>query len=62
MALRWTFLLLLTPLLAVEEQEEPDPNNSGEPQETGNKRSLLSPQEKVLLLSCCKLAVYLYRV
>ncbi|XP_009328701.1 PREDICTED: receptor-type tyrosine-protein phosphatase mu-like [Pygoscelis adeliae] len=34
MALRWTLLLLLTPLLAVEEQEEPDPNNSGEPQET----------------------------
>ncbi|XP_076219016.1 receptor-type tyrosine-protein phosphatase T-like isoform X2 [Aptenodytes patagonicus] len=34
MALRWTFLLLLTPLLAVEEQEEPDPNNSREPQET----------------------------
>ncbi|KAM9250428.1 LOW QUALITY PROTEIN: receptor-type tyrosine-protein phosphatase kappa-like [Cariama cristata] len=35
MALRWIFLLLLTPLLAAPEQEEPDPNISGEPQETG---------------------------
>ncbi|XP_056179990.1 receptor-type tyrosine-protein phosphatase kappa-like isoform X3 [Falco biarmicus] len=35
MALRWTFLLLLTPLLAAQEQENPDPNISGEPQETG---------------------------
>uniref|UniRef100_A0A8C4U5H5 Fibronectin type-III domain-containing protein n=1 Tax=Falco tinnunculus TaxID=100819 RepID=A0A8C4U5H5_FALTI len=35
MALRWTFLLLLTPLLAAQGQENPDPNISGEPQETG---------------------------
>ncbi|KAM9587562.1 receptor-type tyrosine-protein phosphatase T-like isoform 2-T2 [Morphnus guianensis] len=34
MALRWTFVLLLTPLLAAQNQEEPDPNTSGEPQET----------------------------
>ncbi|KAM6035204.1 receptor-type tyrosine-protein phosphatase U-like isoform 2-T2 [Theristicus caerulescens] len=34
MALRWTFLLLFTPLLAAHEQEEPDLNISGEPQET----------------------------
>ncbi|XP_049651204.1 receptor-type tyrosine-protein phosphatase F-like isoform X10 [Accipiter gentilis] len=34
MALLWTFVLLLTPLLAAQNQEEPDPSTSGEPQET----------------------------
>ncbi|XP_074712630.1 receptor-type tyrosine-protein phosphatase kappa-like isoform X2 [Strix uralensis] len=34
MALRWTFFLLLTPLLAAQEEKEPDPNSSREPQET----------------------------
>ncbi|XP_074876243.1 receptor-type tyrosine-protein phosphatase U-like isoform X3 [Buteo buteo] len=34
MALRWTFVLLLTPLLAAQHQEEPDPNTSGEPHGT----------------------------
>ncbi|KAM8983733.1 receptor-type tyrosine-protein phosphatase U-like isoform 5-T5 [Ara ararauna] len=32
---RWVFLLLITPLLAAKEEEEPDPNISGEPEETG---------------------------
>ncbi|XP_061222701.1 receptor-type tyrosine-protein phosphatase alpha-like isoform X2 [Neopsephotus bourkii] len=32
---RWIFLLLLTPLLTAKEEEEPDPNTSGEPEETG---------------------------
>ncbi|KAM8983730.1 receptor-type tyrosine-protein phosphatase U-like isoform 2-T2 [Ara ararauna] len=31
---RWVFLLLITPLLAAKEEEEPDPNISGEPEET----------------------------
>lgn len=62
MALLWTFVLLLTPLLAAQNQEEPDPSTSGEPQETGKKCSLLSPQEKVSLLSCCKVGACLYHV
>lgn len=62
MALRWTFVLLLTPLLAAQHQEEPDPNTSGEPHGTGKKCSLLSPQEKVSLLSCCKVGACLYHV
>ncbi|KAM4639342.1 receptor-type tyrosine-protein phosphatase T-like isoform 3-T3 [Amazona ochrocephala] len=32
---RWVFLLLLTPLLAAKEEEEPDPNISGEAEEAG---------------------------
>ncbi|KAM7077496.1 receptor-type tyrosine-protein phosphatase T-like [Ciconia maguari] len=36
MALRWTFLLLLTRLLAALDQEDTDSNVSGEPQETGS--------------------------
>ncbi|KAM9507196.1 receptor-type tyrosine-protein phosphatase U-like isoform 5-T5 [Guaruba guarouba] len=32
---RWVFLLLITPLLAAKEEEEPDPNISGEAEETG---------------------------
>jgi len=62
MVLRWAVLLLLIALLAAQEQEDPDPNISGEPQETGKKCLLLSPPEKVSLLSCCKVAVYLYHM
>lgn len=62
MDLRWTFLLVLTLLMAVTEQEEPDPHVSEEPPETGKKCSLLSLQKKVLLLSWCKVAVYLYHM
>lgn len=58
----WIFLLLLTPLMAAKEEEEPDPNISGEAEETGKKGSLLCPQEKVLLPSCCSVALYLYRM
>lgn len=43
MALQWTFLLLLTPLLAAQDQKDADPNISGEPQETGKTCWLLSP-------------------
>ncbi|KAM6187541.1 receptor-type tyrosine-protein phosphatase kappa-like [Sarcoramphus papa] len=35
MALRWTLLLLLAPLPAAQEREEPDLNSSGEPYVTG---------------------------
>lgn len=59
MALQWAFLLLFTPLLAVPEGEEFDPNTSGEPQEAGRKCSLLSSQTKVFVVSCYRVAVYL---
>ncbi|XP_063279150.1 uncharacterized protein LOC134564302 isoform X3 [Prinia subflava] len=35
MALQWMFLLLLTPLLAIENRGKPHTNNDGKPQETG---------------------------
>lgn len=45
-----SFLLVLVSLLAAQGQEEPDPKVQGESWETGKKRFLLSPQEKILLL------------
>lgn len=44
------FLLVLVSLLAAQGQEEPDPKVQGVPWVTGKKRSLLSPQEKILHL------------
>lgn len=43
MALRWVFPMLLTALLAAQEQDETDTYFPKVPQETGKKCSLLIP-------------------
>ncbi|XP_065517896.1 receptor-type tyrosine-protein phosphatase kappa-like isoform X1 [Lathamus discolor] len=47
---RWIFLLLLTPLLAAKEEEEPDPNISGEAEETGRCKAPSDWDSKLRLI------------
>lgn len=60
MALRWSLLLALMPLLAAEEMEKDVTGDEENLQETGKRWSLFSLQVKVLLLPCCTFAVYLH--